>query len=123
MNYLIFGGEGFIGTHLKNQILNSDTNSIIYSLDIVQDEKGEQGIYIKTDVREHIDLSITNASTSIIYNLAAVHKSPGHQDNEYYETNIPGAENICDFARKNNIKTIVFTSSIAHYDASEDLKR
>ena len=122
MNYLIFGGEGFIGTHLKNHIINSNPVSTIYSLDIVKNDNRDQVIYINTDVRNNIDPAITNVSSSIIYNLAAVHKSPGHQDCEYFETNILGAENVCDFARKNNIQTIVFTSSIAPYGASENLK-
>ena len=122
MNYLIFGGEGFIGTHLKNHIINSNTDPVVYSLDIANNKKTDQVNYINTDVRKSICLPIPNVSSSVIYNLAAVHKSPGHQDNEYFETNIPGAENVCNFARNNNINTIVFTSSIAPYGASEELK-
>ena len=46
----------------------------------------------------------------IIYNLAAIHTTPGY---EYCETNIKGAENICNFSRQKKINTIVFTSSMA----------
>jgi len=59
---------------------------------------------------------------SVIYNLAAVHKTPGHKLHEYFETNIKGAENVCEFARKKNVNTIVFTSSIAPYGNWEDEK-
>ena len=41
---------------------------------------------------------------------------------EYFETNINGAKNICNFAHKQNCKTILFTSSISPYGPSEDEK-
>ena len=40
----------------------------------------------------------------------------------YFETNIRGAENVTAFAEKYGIRKILFTSSIAPYGASEDLK-
>ncbi|TDQ09972.1 NAD-dependent epimerase/dehydratase family protein [Pedobacter metabolipauper] len=119
MDHLIFGGAGFIGTHLKMYIdslqINGDT---VYSYDICSHAGNES---ILTDVRNPIDLKISN-SDAVIYNLAAIHTTPGHPDHSYFETNIYGAENICNFARDNHIQTIVFTSSIAPYGVSEDLK-
>lgn len=122
MNYLIFGGEGFIGTHVSQHIIKSDANANIYSIDLLKHNNFSFVEYIKTDVREPLNIQMKD-DNSIIYNLAAVHKTPGHPSNEYFETNIKGAENICNFARQNNIETIVFTSSIAPYGASEDLKK
>lgn len=120
MNHLIFGGSGFIGTHLKRYI--NETLSLpdkVFSYDLKK--KVSDGFEI-LDVRKQIDLKLDDVSNSIIYNLAAVHTTPGHPDHEYFEANIFGAENVCNFARKNGIQTIVFTSSIAPYGASEDLK-
>jgi len=124
MNFIIFGGEGFIGHHLINHIEKIiDQKSKIYSVDLKKKNVlNNSRIFFNGDVRNRISLDISNLSSSIIYNLAAVHKTPGHKDNEYYETNVLGAINICQFARDNNINTIVFTSSIAPYGASEDLK-
>ncbi|MVN91205.1 NAD-dependent epimerase/dehydratase family protein [Mucilaginibacter aquatilis] len=120
MNYFIFGGAGFIGTHLANYIeLLHQADSKVFKYDI---QKKVSDDYITLDVRNPIVINADDKSNSIIYNLAAVHTTPGHPDNEYFETNILGAENVCDFARKNNINTIVFTSSIAPYGASETLK-
>ena len=36
----------------------------------------------------------------MIFNLAAVHRTPGHPDYAYFETNICGAENVTAFAEK-----------------------
>lgn len=134
MNYLIFGGSGFIGTHLTH-LLKEETvkpGDRIYDLDIVM--PGEEGVvpgiveknegveYIRLDVRKPFDLGFTPTEDDIIFNLAAVHRTPGHEDHEYFETNIRGAENVTAFAEKYGIRKILFTSSIAPYGAAEDLK-
>ena len=133
MNYIIFGGSGFIGTHLIH-LLNEtkQPEDKIYDLDIVM--PGEEGVvpgivekndgveYIRLDVRKSIEFDFTPTENDIIFNLAAVHRTPGHPDNEYFETNIRGAENVTAFAEKHNIHKILFTSSIAPYGAAEELK-
>ncbi|MCD7905644.1 MAG: NAD(P)-dependent oxidoreductase [Clostridiales bacterium] len=134
MNYLLFGGSGFIGTHLIH-LLNAEcvrTGDKIYDLDIVM--PGEEGVvagivekndgveYIRLDVRKPIDFDFTPTANDIIFNLAAVHRTPGHVDEEYFETNIRGAENVTAFAERYGIKKMLFTSSIAPYAASEEEK-
>ena len=134
MNYIIFGGSGFIGTHLihllKNECVKSGDK--IYDLDIVM--PGEEGVvpgvvekndgveYIRLDVRKPIEFDFKPTADDVIFNLAAVHRTPGHPDHEYFETNIRGAENVTAFAEKHGINKILFTSSIAPYGAAEELK-
>jgi GlcNAc-P-P-Und epimerase len=122
MNYLIFGGSGFIGSHLAEYVAGRNANAeSIYNFDLkAKEHTTEQFIF--ADVRKPITLKLKDISSSIIFNLAAVHVTPGHANHEYFETNIWGAENICDFARQNNIDTIVFTSSISPYGVSEETK-
>lgn len=108
---IIFGGAGFIGRHLVNSIKDEKR---IFDLD----NSDDQVEFL--DVREPIDLNINEIST--IYNLAAIHKTPGHEYHEYFETNVLGAQNIVNFAIKQDVKTIVFTSSIAPYGSWEDTK-
>lgn len=122
MNYLIFGGGGFIGTHLAKYIAEEEKHiKDIYNLDI-NNRENSYSKFINIDVRKPIELHLPDFSSAILYNLAAVHVTPGHTEHEYFEANVLGADNICDFARKNHINTIVFTSSIAPYGVSEDLK-
>ena len=134
MNYIIFGGSGFIGTHLIHLLKSECVKETdkIYDLDIVMPgkegvvpdvvEKNEGVEYVRLDVRKPIDFQFSPTSDDIIFNLAAVHRTPGHEDREYFETNIRGAENVVAFAEKHGIKKMLFTSSIAPYGAAEELK-
>ena len=119
VKYIIFGGSGFIGKHFRLALLESHERSEILSLDINPDEDS----YF-CDVRKPIDLSSFTFSDNLtIINLAAIHKTPGHPNSEYFETNIFGARRVCEFAEQHDIKNIIFTSSIAPYGASEELKK
>jgi nucleoside-diphosphate-sugar epimerase len=122
MNYFIFGGSGFIGTHLINRIIENNSDAAVYNLDIAENSHNSKSVFIPCDVRKPISLPVQATGDDVIFNLAAIHKTPGHPDREYFETNIRGAENVCAFAEKYGIKKIVFTSSIAPYGASEELK-
>lgn len=125
MNYLIFGGEGFIGSHLIRHLteIKGVSPQHIYSLDIrKQDRLVIDYKYVYCDVRLPITLEIPDLDSSIVYNLAAVHITPGHPDKEYFETNILGAEHVTTFAEEHGINEINFTSSIAPYGASEQEK-
>lgn len=150
MNYIIFGGTGFIGTHLSNLLNKLHPDAQIWNLDIVnpakldamtdeherqqyttiknwkspvKDGDERKSAFVFCDVRKPItELPFTPTKDDIIFNFAAVHRTPGHPDRDYFETNIQGAENVCAFAEKHGIKAIVFTSSIAPYGAAEERK-
>ncbi len=139
MNYFITGGTGFIGTHLTNLLKEKHPECNVYNLDIVspgtplptvkdyepalRDGQKLASTFIRCDVRQPIFLDgISVTPNDIIFNFAAVHRTPGHFDHEYFETNIRGAENVCAFAERHGIKKIVFTSSIAPYGAAEEEK-
>ena len=123
MNYFITGGSGFIGTHLTNLLKERFPHCHIYNLDIVENSQEGKVTYIYCDVRKPIHLEeVTVTEDDVIFNFAAVHRTPGHSDHEYFETNILGAENVTAFAEKYGIRRIVFTSSIAPYGVAENLK-
>lgn len=132
MNYFIFGGSGFIGTHLIHLLKEMKPEANIYDFDIVMPgeegvvpgivEKNEGVVYERIDVRKPIIYDVETTSEDVVFNLAAVHRTPGHEDIEYFETNIRGAENVTAWCEKHQIKHIVFTSSIAPYGAAEEEK-
>lgn len=118
--YLLFGGSGFIGHHLANLIFEREQlKPVIFDL---VNPTTSNALFERIDVKNVIETTCKPANNSILFNLAAVHRTPGHPSDEYFETNLLGAKNVCDYARKHNISTIVFTSSIATYGTYEAQK-
>lgn len=88
MNYILFGGSGFIGTHLIHLLLKECVRpgDVIYDLDLVM--PGEEGVvpgvvekndgvqYIRLDVRKPIDFEFVPTPEDVIFDLAAVPAPP-----------------------------------------------
>lgn len=131
---IIFGGTGFIGSLLGIYLLEESIVEKVYLCDFekVELKKSEFRKKILTsdsrielitaDVKKNLKFILCRIKVDIIFNLAAVHREPGHADREYYETNILGAENICDFAESINCRNIIFTSSISPYGVGEAIR-
>ena len=113
---LIVGGSGFIGKHLYSRLSKKNK---VFIIDLNANNLGDQ---FKIDIREKIQNINKLNNIDLIINLAAIHKEPGHKENEYFETNIKGAENVCKFAESIGCKNIIFTSSIAPYGIEDKLK-
>ncbi len=114
---LVTGASGFIGTRLVAQ-LQSRGDQVV-ALDLEPPRTRLAGVtYHQTDVREALAFEL-GAGVERIYNLAAVHRTPGHPAHTYYETNVLGALNVTALAEACGIDTLVFTSSISVYGPSE----
>lgn len=128
---VLFGGSGFIGSYLAVELLQENiAQKVVIADQSVNTEHWPEQLkkyladglvqIVAIDVREPINSSTLPTSADLIVNLAAVHREPGHEAAEYFATNLPGSENVCNWARQVNCKQIIFTSSIAVYGASED---
>lgn len=119
---VVFGGAGFIGFHLMRELAARGDFEAIVSADIAAPTWRVDGVAYETcDVRQAIPDALCPGATDI-YNLAAVHQTPGHPYHAYYETNVFGALNICEFARRTQAPRITFTSTMSVYGPSESPK-
>lgn len=120
---VIFGGSGFVGSHLSEMLQDEKNVGNVFVADILGPDKlSGKCSYAKIDVRNEIPDDAIDEKVDCIVNLAAVHKTPGHPNREYFDTNIRGAKNICAFAQARGIDKIVFTSSISVYGPDEEEK-
>jgi nucleoside-diphosphate-sugar epimerase len=130
---VLFGGSGFIGSHLAQHLLKNALAEKIFLVDIKEPRETpylellrrglESGkvVFAAHDVREPIPAGLVPGGAEVIINLAAVHREPGHAAREYFETNLAGAENVCAWATAVGCMEIIFTSSISPYGPCEEI--
>lgn len=128
---LIFGGTGFVGAHFARHLLEThpdlevvlcdreDIDATRFAPVLVQALRSPRCRFTKVDLRQRIPDEVAEGGVDLIANFAAVHREPGHQPWEYFETNLLGADNVCEFADRAGCKTILFTSSISPYGPSD----
>ncbi len=115
---VVFGGSGFIGSHLIHFL--NDAGFQVYNVDIVE-PKQNLGIFVYADIRKVIP-NFLEEIPEIVFNLAAIHRTPGHAPREYYETNVLGALNITEWCSNKGIERIVFLSSISVYGTGDKVR-
>lgn len=115
---IVFGGAGFIGTHLARALADAGATVVVADLH-PPPALPSGGRFVETDVRMAIECEVRSRGP-LVFNLAAVHRTPGHADREYFETNVAGARNVTEFCARNEVESLWFTSSISVYGPTED---
>ena len=108
----IVGGSGFVGTRLSQRFKNISQQFCII------DKAPSQAFpnhALLVDVR-NIDVLRQSIPENVpLINLAAEHRDDVRPKSLYDEVNVKGAHNLCTVAREKNVRTIVFTSTVAVY--------
>jgi nucleoside-diphosphate-sugar epimerase len=112
MNILVIGGSGFIGTALIREL-------IALGFDVKNfDKKRNDEFKEITLVGDIMNLSALNEAVQgvdVLFHLAAEHRDDITPVSLYYDVNVQGARNIINAAEMNNVKKIIFTSTVAVY--------
>ncbi len=123
---LVTGGTGYIGSHTVVELLKKNYDVVV--LDNLSNSKKEICsriseitnsdffVYYK-DCRENLDDIFSSHEIDGIIHFAAL-KSVGESVEyplEYYDNNINSLINILNYAKKYNVKNIVFSSSCSLY--------
>lgn len=108
----IVGGSGFIGTRLSQRL--SKAGLLFSIVDKALSRAFPSNVQL-ADVRNIDALRKAIPENSPLVNLAAEHRDDVRPLSLYDEVNVGGARNLCSVAREKNIRTIVFTSTVAVY--------
>ncbi|MDA9201818.1 NAD-dependent epimerase/dehydratase family protein [Flavobacteriaceae bacterium] len=107
---LVIGGSGFVGSFLIKNLnsyttLNFDKNPSPFFQDITT-------IGNILD-KENLDKILKDVESVIL--LAAEHRDDVSPTSLYYDVNVKGTQNVLEAMGNNNVKKLIFTSSVAVY--------
>jgi nucleoside-diphosphate-sugar epimerase len=114
---LIIGGSGYVGLRWAQRLAGKKT----FRRMVLADQRPPAEVlpagveFMPCDVRQPLGPQLPELRPDWIFNFAAVHREPGHAREEYFDTNLPGARQVCAFAEQTGCNNILFSSSIAVY--------
>lgn len=117
-NILVTGGAGFIGSHLSEHL--SKKNKVIVIDNLMQGNKIKNLNNIKLikgDVRDYDLLKYYAKGCSIIFHLAAIIGVDvvSEKNLETMDVEFQAIKNICNIAKINKVKRIIYSSSSGVY--------
>jgi len=117
---LVFGGAGFIGSHLVEKLLKDGATVTVYdnlktgrTTNLARVKSHPQLRFIEADVRNQKKVNQTIPGHEIIFHFcddSDIRFAAEHPDT-YVEQNIMGLFYVLESMRKNGIRTILFPSS------------
>ncbi len=110
--YLITGGAGFFGSILKEELLRQGNKCI--SIDLEPDEfKHENFTAIQGDIRDTklLDKIFSEYKFDAIFHCAALLAHVKKELKNLWSSNVDGTKNIAEYAKKYNVRKIIFTST------------
>lgn len=124
---LITGGEGFVGNHLINYLLNETDYEIVstYFMESTFKDENNRVEFVKLDIRKQEDVEnlLNVQKPDYIYHLAGISFVPASFANPLltHETNFIGTFNLYESIRKLNLETsILFVSTSEVYGQVDD---
>jgi UDP-glucose 4-epimerase len=125
---LVTGGAGFIGSHLTENLLKQGFDILV--IDNFSTGKRENLARMKDRIKiiegdlRDLDFTLKNVKdVDLIFHLAANHSVELSSENPIFDfnSNVLTTFNVLEAMRKNDIKTIVFTSSSTVYGETKNL--
>jgi nucleoside-diphosphate-sugar epimerase len=107
----LIGASGFVGTRLTDLIKEEFKLKIF---DKQQSHFFPELVKIG-DVRNQSELDVELKDQDTVVLLAAEHRDDVSPTSLYYDVNVQGAKNVLEAMDKNDVKNIIFTSSVAVY--------
>ncbi|MCZ7393732.1 MAG: NAD(P)-dependent oxidoreductase [Candidatus Methanoperedens sp.] len=116
MKAVVFGGSGFLGSHLADALLKEGYKVAIFDITSSLYLQKEQKMIVG-DILDREEVKMAVKGSDVVYNFAGIADLEKAKENpvKTVETNILGNTIILDACREYNIKRFVFASSLYVY--------
>jgi dihydroflavonol-4-reductase len=115
MPIFLTGATGFLGSHVA-RVLSDQGGNLRLLVRPTSNLKNLEGLKAETatgDLRDSASLEKAMSGCDTVFHVAADYRLWLRDPNEMYRSNVEGTRAILQAARKNGIKHVVYTSSVA----------
>lgn len=125
----VTGATGFLGSHVARVLADNgaDMRLLVRSSSNLRNIEGLRADHALGDLRDPASLEKAMAGCDVVFHVAADYRLWVRDPNEMYRSNVEGTRAILEAARKNGVRRVVYTSSVATigftrngYPANED---
>jgi dihydroflavonol-4-reductase len=125
----VTGATGFLGSHVARVLADNgaDMRLLVRSSSNPRNIDGLRADRALGDLRDPASLEKAMAGCDVVFHVAADYRLWVRDPNEMYRSNVEGTRAILEAARKNGVRRLVYTSSVATigftrngYPANED---
>jgi dihydroflavonol-4-reductase len=115
MQAFVTGATGFLGSHVARALADQGANLRL----LVRTNSNTKNIadlkadLVTGDLRDPVSLEKGTAGCDVVFHIAADYRLWVRDPNEMYRSNVEGTRAILEAARKNAVRRVVYTSSVA----------
>jgi len=111
----VTGATGFLGSHVARALAEqgADLRLLVRSNSNTKNIADLKADLITGDLRDPVSLEKGIAGYDVVFHVAADYRLWVRDPEEMYRANVEGTRAILEAARKNNVRRVVYTSSVA----------
>jgi dihydroflavonol-4-reductase len=109
------GATGFVGSHVARALSDqgADLRLLVRANSNLKNVEGIKAELVTGDLRDPASLKKGIAGCGVVFHVAADYRLWVHDPDEMYRSNVEGTRAILEAARKNRVRRVVYTSSVA----------
>jgi dihydroflavonol-4-reductase len=115
MLVFLTGATGFVGSHVARALAakGADLRLLIRSSSDLRNIQELQADRVVGDLRDAASLKKAVAGCDVVFHVAADYRLWVREPDEMYRSNVEGTKAILEAARENQVRRVVYTSSVA----------
>lgn len=115
MKAFVTGATGFLGSHVARVLADqgADLRLLVRSTSNLKNLAGLEAETATGDLREPRSLEKAISGCDTVFHVAADYRLWVRDPNEMYRSNVGGTRTMLEAARKNGVRSVVYTSSVA----------
>jgi dihydroflavonol-4-reductase len=111
----VTGATGFLGAHVARALAEqgADLRLLVRSTSDLRNLEGIRADRATGDLRSPVSLEKAMAGCEVVFHVAADYRLWVRDPEQMYRSNVDGTRTVLNAARKNGVRRVVYTSSVA----------